>query len=88
MPLPKFEILTYEQLGYNQYLEKTIDVTTTAGGESVLRRSLNFDHAQTTGSLGSAIQIGGSNIIIDGANKRIIINDGQNDRVLIGQGEF
>jgi hypothetical protein len=30
------------------------------------------------------IKIGGTNVQIDGENKRIIINDGTNDRVLMG----
>jgi len=30
------------------------------------------------------IKVGGSNVQIDGENKRIIINDGTNDRVLMG----
>lgn len=38
----------------------------------------------TTQILGGVIKVGGNNIIIDGANKRIIINDGTYDRILIG----
>lgn len=30
------------------------------------------------------IKVGNTNVLIDGANKRIIISDGTNDRVLIG----
>jgi hypothetical protein len=30
------------------------------------------------------ITLGSANIVLDGANKRILINDGTNDRVLIG----
>jgi hypothetical protein len=30
------------------------------------------------------VYVGNNNIIIDGENRRIIINDGTNDRVLIG----
>jgi len=33
------------------------------------------------------IQVGVGNVVIDGANKRILINDGTNDRILIGYQE-
>lgn len=36
------------------------------------------------GTFLGTLNIGGGNVIIDGTNKRIIINDGTNDRVLIG----
>ncbi len=32
--------------------------------------------------------VGNNNVILDGENKRIIINDGNTDRILIGQGIF
>lgn len=35
-------------------------------------------------SLTGDIQVGVGNVVIDGANKRILINDGTNDRILIG----
>lgn len=35
-------------------------------------------------SLTGDIEVGGSNVKIDGANARILINDGSNDRILIG----
>ena len=38
----------------------------------------------TAGTLAALVALGVSNILIDGVNKRIIINDGTNDRVLIG----
>lgn len=34
--------------------------------------------------LAGLIAVGNNNVIIDGENKRIIINDGTNDRILIG----
>jgi hypothetical protein len=37
-----------------------------------------------TGTNENALNIGSGNVVIDGANKRIIINDGTDDRVLIG----
>ena len=33
-----------------------------------------------------SFSLGVSNVLIDGANKRIVINDGTNDRILIGYG--
>jgi hypothetical protein len=36
------------------------------------------------GDITVAMNVGGSNVKIDGENTRIIINDGTNDRVLLG----
>jgi hypothetical protein len=41
----------------------------------------------TTGTLTVAMNVGDGNVVIDGENKRIIINDGTNDRILIGYQE-
>lgn len=41
-------------------------------------------NAGTDQSFTGSINAGASNVKIDGANKRILINDGTNDRVLIG----
>lgn len=38
----------------------------------------------TTGTLSVIMNVGGSNVLIDGENTRIVINDGTNDRILIG----
>jgi len=38
----------------------------------------------TAGTIAAAANLGSSSVILDGANKRIIVNDGTNDRVLIG----
>jgi hypothetical protein len=63
--------------------------TTLDGVSSVLAQSnvnsIAFDQAQVSGSLGDKIQIGGTNVIIDGTNRRITINDGTVDRVIIGE---
>lgn len=40
--------------------------------------------ASTTQILSGKIIVGDNKIVIDGVNKRIIINDGTNDRVLLG----
>lgn len=37
-----------------------------------------------SGTINGELEVGENNILIDGANKRIIINDGTNDRILIG----
>lgn len=86
MPPVNETLFNYEDIGFNKFLEKSINIVPQ---EEVVfgTGSLNFDHLQTTGSLGSKIGIGGTNIILDGENKRIIINDDENDRVLIGFNE-
>lgn len=38
----------------------------------------------TAGTIAAAANLGNSSVVLDGANKRIIVNDGTNDRVLIG----
>lgn len=38
----------------------------------------------TAGTIAVAANLGASNVLLDGANKRIIVNDGTNDRILIG----
>lgn len=38
----------------------------------------------TTGTLTAGVDVGTSNVKIDGVNNRIIINDGTNDRIIIG----
>jgi hypothetical protein len=73
----------YEDLGFNQFLERSIVNQGTAS--TMTSSDVNFDNAQISGSLGDRIQVGGSNIIIDGTNKRIIINDGNADRIIMGE---
>lgn len=36
------------------------------------------------GTIEVAMNVGGSNVLIDGGNTRIVINDGSNDRILLG----
>ena len=43
--------------------------------------------AGSSQTLTGDIQVGAGNVIIDGANARILINDGMNDRILIGYDE-
>jgi hypothetical protein len=73
----------YEDLGYNQWMERSIGTTTSAASSPM--SELNFDQVQMSGSLGDKIQIGGENILIDGTNKRIIITDGKTERIVIGE---
>jgi len=47
-------------------------------------KSLSADVIQA-GTINTTINIGGLNVLIDGANGRIIVNDGTVDRVLIGK---
>jgi hypothetical protein len=39
---------------------------------------------QASSFIAGAVEVGSPNVVIDGANSRIIINDGTNDRILIG----
>jgi len=38
----------------------------------------------TTQAFSGSINVGAGNVLIDGANKRILINDGTDDRILLG----
>ena len=38
------------------------------------------------GTISVSLGLGGGNVTIDGANKRILVNDGTTDRILIGYG--
>lgn len=48
---------------------------------------LVFDVTSGDANIASTITLGDSNIVLDGTNRRILINDGTNDRVLIGYQE-
>lgn len=48
---------------------------------------LVFDVTSGTANIASQVTVGDSNIVLDGTNKRILINDGTYDRVLIGYDE-
>jgi hypothetical protein len=70
--------LSYRDAGFNKFFTRSINssdststlqqVSNTAGN-----KSLNFDQYSTSGSLGDKIQVGG--VIIDGTNRRIVIQD-------------
>ena len=55
-------------------------VTGSAGWNIEADGSAEFQTATITG----VFTVGASNVVIDGANKRILVNDGTNDRILIG----
>lgn len=38
----------------------------------------------SSGQIVNIVGVGNSNMLIDGENKRIIINDGTNDRIILG----
>ena len=69
---------SYVDSGFNKFFSRSInasgstntlqEVSNTAGN-----KDLNFDHYSTSGSLGDKIQVGG--VIIDGTNRRIVIQD-------------
>jgi len=80
----------YEDLGFNKFLERQIGSQENGSQQAMMSSGsteINFDNAQMSGSLGDMIQVGGNNIIIDGANRRIVVNDGNNDRIVIGEYE-
>jgi len=49
-----------------------------------VRGILHAPDISVGGTVGVAINLGTTNVALDGANKRILINDGTNDRILIG----
>jgi hypothetical protein len=40
---------------------------------------------QASSFIAGAVELGSANVILDGANARIIINDGTNDRIILGR---
>lgn len=81
----------YQDSGFDPFMERSIGigeqlVPTTLEGMSATVSSgdINFDASQISGSLGDRIQVGGNNVVIDGANRRITVNDGNTDRIIIG----
>ena len=74
-PLPN-----YEDLGFNKFLQRSIRSVQTSQAPS---SDLNFDQVQTSGSLGSVIQVGDINI--DGVNRRVEIRENGELVVLLGK---
>lgn len=50
----------------------------------VVRGTLHAADISVGGTIEVAMNLGVSNVKLDGANKRVVINDGTNDRILIG----
>lgn len=71
------------------YRASAIGSDAITAGEWVLVSDTGTLEALTKAGVAQAftgsIQVGVSNVVIDGANKRILINDGTNDRILIGK---
>lgn len=70
--------MSYLDAGFNKFFSRSIvankDIMTLHQATVVSGPSeINFDRVQTSGSLGDKIQVGG--IIIDGTNRRIVIQD-------------
>jgi len=55
-----------------------------SAGTFDIRGSLTASDISTGGTVSVAMNLGETNVKLDGANKRIIINDGTDDRILIG----
>ena len=91
MPQIDDKLPTHVELGFNPFLSRPFapaafrnqgGISTSGFGE------LNYDQVQTSGSLGDVIQVGGDNVIIDGANRRILVNDESGTpRILLGNDE-
>jgi len=76
----------YEDLGFNKFLERQIssqNSDTQQGQVYAASSNINFDDAQTSGSLGDIIQVG--NIKIDGSNGRIEMTEDGDVVLLIGK---
>jgi hypothetical protein len=81
--------MNYLDSGFDPFMERSIGADEQMGtlesmSTMVSSGDINFDASQISGSLGDRIQVGGNNVIIDGGNRRIVINDGVHDRVLLG----
>lgn len=82
---------TYGNAGFNGFFSRSIASSNSNSLPQVASnyqqgnsQEINYDNSQTTGTLGSKIQIGNS-IILDGNNERISIVDGSNEVVRIGE---
>jgi hypothetical protein len=80
-------VYDYTNAGFDPFLTRSIDTIGAPNlqltGDAAPSQELNYDQSQTSGSLGSALQIG--NIILDGTTGRIsIIDENGNTVVEIG----
>lgn len=77
----------WQNAGFNGFFERSIDsslagnLTDMAATMTQNRmQEMNFDHQQTTGSLGSKIQVG--SITIDGVTGRISVKDSSGNELI------
>lgn len=75
-------IYTYADAGFNGFMSRSIDSTpaislrqTASDFRKLNNQTINFDHQQTSGSMGDSFQVGGGGIVLDGKNRRISIYD-------------
>lgn len=80
---------TYAAAGFNKFFRRSIDSTSAAtlndaaSQASAYSSEINFDQSQTSGSLGSVVQVG--NVNIDGVQGRISVFEGSDEVVRIGE---
>lgn len=83
MPKPD-ESISYRDIGFNENLISAIPTRRAGMGFNRPSAGNFIDNMSFSGNLGSSINVGGTNLRIEGDKGRIIINDGNNDRVIIG----
>ena len=84
MPVETPEEQSYMDLGFDKYMRTAVPGRA-ATGTGRIGSSLNLiDNMSYSSNLGSSINVGGTNLRIEGGQGRIIINDGQTDRIIIG----
>lgn len=73
------------EAGFDKFLRRAILPESTVSAPMPTPRVIPAENI-VGGILGSegTIYVGSENIMIDGANKRIVISDGTNNRILIG----
>lgn len=77
----------YIAAGFDKFLSRgdTPNLSGSLDQEVTVNNAIAFDRGQVSGAFGDTVRIG--NILLDGANSRIIMNDGTNDVLLIGNDE-
>jgi hypothetical protein len=75
----------YNSSGFDDFLSRSIDNLNQANLDAPgpQSRSLAYDRAQISGSLGDILRIG--NIFLDGVNKRIVLSDAVTNRIVLGE---
>lgn len=80
---------TYAASGFNKFFRRSIDsidastLNDVASQATAYTNDINFDQSQTSGSLGSVVQVG--NVNIDGVQGRISVFEGSDEVVRIGE---